>query len=225
MHAFLLTAALAAGPETTTADVSRAAEAVARHATSGTLLFSRGDCLAVKTFTGSPFTHVAAVVEEDGRFVVYDSANGSGVRRQTLREYVATARPDRMCVVNPARRFSPRCRETFRRQLSEEVGRPYSVSHHVTGRPAEGLHCSEYVTTALVECELLTARNAAKVSPGSLYDGIVDGRVYEEVCRVNVDPSVTDRLVGDNWCHQFWIDTKACCRGWSRGLSRRFLCR
>lgn len=226
MNALILTAVLAGGPDTmTTDDADYAARTVERYATSGTLLFSKGDCLAVKTWTRSPFTHVAAVVEEDGTLYVYDAANGPGVRRQELDDYVTGARPDRLCVVNPARRFTPRCRTTFQTRLTKDLGRRYSVTHYLTGRRSPGVHCAEYVTTALMACELMTAASPQKVSPASLYDGVVDSGVYEEVLDLHVGEPEPDREMGDDWCEQCWIDTKTCVAGWGRGLSRTFLCR
>src|SRR5574339_643048 len=69
----------------------------------GSLLFSQGDCLAIKVFSGSRFTHVGAVVIEHGRPVVYDSMNGTGVRKQSLDDYVRFLSPSDVHVLHPAR--------------------------------------------------------------------------------------------------------------------------
>lgn len=233
VNSLLLAALLAAPPTadaTTTAttadaDLDEATEAVLRCARTGTLLFSRGDCLAVKFYTASPYTHVGIVVSEDGESYVYDSMNGPGVRRQTLAEYVRGSRPDRMQVMNPHRVFSPRRRVMLRERLDEELGRPYGVAHHVTGDRAAGLHCSEYVTDALVHCRLLTARNPAKVSPASLHEGIVETDLYAHVLTVELGEPPEDREVGTSWGHQLWIDTKICTRDFGRKMTRTLLCR
>ena len=44
-----------------------------------TLIFNNGDCLAVKVVTASSYTHVGAVVVEQGSAYVYESAHGIGV--------------------------------------------------------------------------------------------------------------------------------------------------
>ena len=82
MQALLLIAATLTGsPHVAVCDSPvGAATILENHVQSGTLLFSEGDCLAVRIFTKSPYTHVATVVEQDGKFYVYDSMNGVGVR-------------------------------------------------------------------------------------------------------------------------------------------------
>lgn len=225
MHAVLLAAVLAAPPTTTTTDLDEATEAVRSVATTGTLLFSKGDCLAVKVYTSSPFTHVAAVVRDGNETYVYDACNGDGVRRQTLAEYVANARPDRMEVVRPHRKFSPRRTKTFQDRLDEEIGRPYGVMHHLTGERAEGIHCSEYVTDALVECRLLSAESPPRVSPASLRQGVTGSAMYAHVLTLEVAPPPVPRETGRNWGHQLWIDTKVCTANFGRKMSRVFLCR
>jgi hypothetical protein len=67
----------------------------------GSLIFSQGDCLAVKVFSKSSYTHVAGVVAKDGEFVVYDSMNGIGVRKTPLVEYLRQQTPSLIHVVHP----------------------------------------------------------------------------------------------------------------------------
>jgi hypothetical protein len=225
VHALVLAAALAGTPTTHTADVAAAASAVRQQATTGTLLFSRGDCLAVKVYTASAYTHVAAVVVEEGEPIVYDAANGPGVRRQRLDEYLEVVRPDAIHVVRPQRPFTPRRTKSFRDRLERELGRPYDVMHHVTGERARGLHCAEYVTDALVECRLLEVKCPPRVSPASLREGVLAAELYDHVMTLEIDRTPEPRETGTTWCHQMWIDTKTCLRDFGRSTSRMVLCR
>ncbi|HUG90460.1 MAG TPA: YiiX/YebB-like N1pC/P60 family cysteine hydrolase [Planctomycetaceae bacterium] len=227
MHALFVAAALTATPAPvesyTSLDV--AAGAIAAGAGTGTLLFSQGDCLAVKVYTRSAYTHVAAVVVEDGRAYVYDSQNNTGVRRLPLEEYLAVERPFRFHVFRPKVDFTERRTRNFIEHLQSQVGRPYAIAHHVTGERADGLHCSEYLTDALIHCHVLRAKQPPRVSPASLVEGLLKGNLYEPLKTVEVrDPpeSVAD---GRCWCEQMWIDTKQCTKRFCRNLSRVFLCR
>ena len=82
MHAMLFAALLAAGHPADDAshDAAVLAATIAPELQTGTLLFTAGDCLAIKASAGGPYTHVAAVVLQNGAPVVYDSMHGVGVR-------------------------------------------------------------------------------------------------------------------------------------------------
>ena len=221
MHALLVAAALAAGPAAEFPTPEAAAAALAGDVRTGTLLFSEGDCLAVKTFTGSPYTHVAAVVVGKGGAWVYDSQNGVGVRRQPLAEYLAVTRPDDLHVLHPAEPFDVERADAFATHLEQEVGRSYSVAHHLTGRRTDGVHCAEYLTDALTAADVVTAERPPRVSPASLRRGLLRHGLYAEAGTVAValvpEP---ERPPGRNWCERMWLDTKDCCAGcwtWFRG--------
>lgn len=206
------------------ASASEMVAALADEVETGTLLVSTGDCLAVKVYTRSPFTHVGTVVIRQGRPFVYDSMNGVGVRCQTLENYLASQRIDELHVFHPRQLFSSEQSAVFEQYLDSQLGRPYSIHHHVTGRPVEGLHCSEYVTAALQECSLLKAQNPAKVSPASLVSGILKNEAYVSagVWRLEEAPTETE---GDNWCEGLWLDTKRCTKLCYSKVSGWFLCR
>lgn len=185
----------------------------------GTLIFSTGDCLAVRVYTRSRFTHVAAVVEEEGGPVVYDSTNGVGVRRQDLAAYLKTQSPGEVHMLKPRCRLSQQQCEQFQTALEEQLGRPYSVAHHLTGRRADGMHCAEYVTDALMAANIMSAKNPVRVSPASLHTGVHKKQTYVPECTVTLCESPPEK--GEGWCSQTWIDTKRCTkrcylkmRGW-----------
>ena len=85
MHLLLATVVLAGSPVEPVVELCPThqvmAQQLADEVQTGTLLFSQGDCLAVKVFSRSEYTHVATVVVEDKQPMVYESTNGVGVRR------------------------------------------------------------------------------------------------------------------------------------------------
>ncbi len=190
----------------------------------GTLLFSNGDCVAVKVFTRSKYTHVAAVVVTGGKAYVYECANGAGVRKKTLKAYLAAESPDVIYVVNPKTPLSKKQARVLHRHLEKEIGRPYGIKHHITGERAEGLHCSEYVTDALMSCRMIQAKRPSRVSPSSLAQGVIGSSLYEASIALQVKP-MQERKVGRNRCEQLWIDTKACTVRFCLKCRRLFVCR
>lgn len=224
MSFLLIAATLAATPVESYTSHSIAAEALDDEVQTGTLLFNRGDCLAIKVFTKSPYTHVAAVVVEQGTPYVYDSMNGVGVRRLPLDRYLNTQRPDVIHVFQPAEPFTKERTATFKHALESQLGRPYAIKHHLTGKRCEGLHCSEYVTDALQSSRLIKARRPPKVSPASLVEGIVKSDLYVATQMIQVKEPQQPIERGDNWCEQTWIDTKVCTTRCCRKMRRWFLC-
>ena len=225
MHAILLATALVAAPaEADCTSPRSAANEIAACAQTGTLIFSQGDCLAVKMFTKSPYTHVAAVVIEDGKPYVYDSMNSTGVRKLSLESYCRSECPNTMHVYKPSAKFSKRRQELFVKHLESELGRDYAVKHHLTGKRAEGIHCAEYVMDALSACRLMRADEPAKVSPDSLRQGVEQAGLYDKALLLNLTKPVQTET-GSNWCDQLWIDTKVCTVQCFGQIGRWFACK
>jgi hypothetical protein len=207
------------------ATVSEAAEALAPEMQTGTLLVSEGDCLAVKVFTRSPYTHVAAVVVRRGQPFVYDSANGVGVRCQPLERYLKSQNVDEIHILHPAEPLSDEEALKFEEHLDSQLGRPYSIKHHLSGKRARGVHCSEYVVDALQACELMHAKQPPRVSPASLVQGIEQTQLYAPMQIVQLKqppPTEPEKL---SWCSRLWLDTKSCTRKSCAKVKGWFLCR
>lgn len=197
------------------------ADSLSSRVQTGTLLFSKGDCLAVRIFTQSAYTHVAMIVMRNGEPLVYDSMNGTGVRCLTLKRYLNTQRPATIHVFQPKSAFNQRMTAQYERFLDQKLGTPYSIKHHLTGNRARGVHCAEYAIDALAACDLMKANAPAKVSPASLVTGIIQSERYVPSITFDLErpPLVAEKPRG--WCSQLWADTKnctsACCiklRGW-----------
>lgn len=191
----------------------------------GSLLFNEGDCLAIRVYTASPYTHVAIVVMEEDQPFVYDSMNGAGVRKQTLSDYLITQCPDELHVYHPQRPLTEEQGRGLTEYLDSQLGREYAVHHHVTGQRSKGVHCAEYVTDALMSIGLLHAEQPSKVSPASLQTGITTADVYASNGTIDLTPPAAPTPKGSNRCHQMWLDTKQCLGACCDKMSGWFLCR
>jgi hypothetical protein len=205
--------------------VPSAADRLAEKLQTGSLLFTEGDCLAVRIYTAGSYTHVAAVCIQEGQPIVYDSMNGVGVRKLDLEEYLSTQCPGEVFVVHPRQTLTPEQGRAFRSYLESQLGRPYSVHHHVTGQRSEGVHCSEYVTDALMQIEMVKAERPPKVSPASLLTGIVQNEVYRPADVIELDVSEAEPEVASNRCHGLWLGTKRCAIACCDKLSGWLICR
>lgn len=209
----------------TYSSLARAAEDVVPRLQTGSLLLSEGDCLAIRVYTASPYTHVAIVCIEDEQPIVYDSMNGVGVRRLKLPEYFAAESPNEVRVLHPRVPLNEEQSLELREYLVSQLGRPYAIHHHITGKRTEGVHCAEYATDALMSIGLIRAEQPSRVSPASLAKGITRTDIYTAAETVNLDPLDAPSEEADNRCHQLWIDTKVCTRKCCDKLSGWLLCR
>ena len=225
MHAIFLVMVLGADPAAlppltpvVSTDSRQAAIDLESKLSTGSLLFSQGDCLAIKTFTRSPFTHVAVIVARTGQPTwVYDSQNGVGVRKSLLAEYMTLVEGTVVTILTPVRPFAGEEENQLVGSLEQALGTPYGVVHHLTGRRAAGMHCAEYLTDALIAAERIVAECPPRVSPASLRNGLLRHELYEQRSAVIVLAPIAERAPGRNWCEELWLDTKDCCRtSWHR---------
>ncbi len=228
---FLLVLALAgaspsnsASENVQVASIAEAASEIRPTLKTGTLLVSAGDCLAVRVYTQSPFTHVAAVIQRNGRPFVYDAANGVGVRCQTLENYLRTQSPDELHVFQPARPLNSSQQKRLAGWLDGQLGRPYAVAHHLSGERGDGLHCAEYVTEALGNCGLIKVKNPARVSPASLVKGITIHNVYSQTETVHIIAPIPEPTPPLTWYGQAWRCTKTCTATCMSKFRRCVLC-
>jgi hypothetical protein len=192
----------------------------------GSLLFSQGDCLAVKAYTNSPYTHVATIIYDDhGTPIVYDSMNGPGVRKMTLKDYIAEQAPDEVQLFHPKRPFTKKEGACYRDHLESQLGRPYAVQHHITGKRAKGIHCSEYVTDALVEIDWLKVNRASRVSPASLVEGITTHAIYSTGRTIELPVIIEPIPEPVGRCARLWLETKTCTVACCEKMSGWIFCR
>jgi hypothetical protein len=223
MSWFLVAVLLAGAPESAIPEFTsqHALAQMADAVQTGTLVVSRGDCLAVKIYSASSYTHIAAVVIHEGETLVYDATGGAGVRKQSLLDYFTSQGDQTLHFFHPKQALSEKRAESFERHLECQLGRPYAIHHYLTGERAAGLHCSEYVTDALIAAEMLRAKQPPRVSPASLVEGILKTDLYREGESLQLVPESPERPASQGWCARLWFDTKrctcTCCskmRGW-----------
>lgn len=228
MSWILVAAILSGSPEPTALPMAsaEAVEALSEALPTGSLIFSQGDCLAVQVFTVSRYTHVGAVIERAGGPYVYDSTGGAGVRKLPLADYLASQGDAKLFVFCPRSPFTPDQSEKFETHLESQLGRPYGIKHHLTGKRSDGLHCAEYVTDALIAADLMEACRPSRVSPASLKDGIEESELYLPVARVDLQLEThSDEPVESTWYRRLWFDTKHCSKGCYRKLKGWFCCK
>lgn len=221
MWTSLLVLLLAAAPDAAT---EAGFPAIRAQLQTGSLIFSQGDCLAVKIFTASPYTHVGVVAIENGYPVVYDAMNGPGVRKTHVDEYFQFLVPSRVEVLHPVKEFPEADHAAMVRHLDSQLGRPYRIHHHATGKRCDGVHCAEYVTDALMAAHVLNAKEPPRVSPGSLHEGVLTGGTYRVATEYDFREAKLPVPTEETRCQRYWRQTKQCCSGCCRQLSRWFLC-
>lgn len=216
----------ASGENVSVQSLGEAETRLRKNARTGTLLVTQGDCLAIRIYTQSPYTHVAAIVIRNGHPFVYDSANGVGTRCQTLKNYLTTQGPTEIHVFQPEQDFSEAKAKKMESWLDSELGRPYGIQHHLTGERAEGLHCSEYVTDALQHCGVLKAKRPSRVSPASLVTGVTRHGLYTKSMTVQIEsPELPAPPPSESWCGSLWEDTKSCTASCYRKTKAWIFCR
>ena len=228
MWALIVACALAGGPESKSQAPDSSAEILAELAgniQTGSLIFSQGDCLAVKIFSQSSYTHVGGVVVKDGQALVYDSMNGTGVRKTPLADYLRHQTPSDIHVVHPMKPFTAEQAAAYESHLEAQLGRKYAIRHHLTGERCDGLHCSEYVTDALMSAKLIRANQPPRVSPASLLEGLQQAKLCTDGGKFHLKPVQAPPPSNMTWCQQTWRDTATCCTSCCTQLRRWILCR
>lgn len=192
----------------------------------GSLIFSRGDCLAVKIFSRSHYTHVGGVVMVNGEAIVYDSMNGTGVRKTPFVEYLRQQTNSGVLIAYPEQPLSAAEATAFHQYLESQMGRAYAVKHHLTGQRADGIHCAEYMTDALMAADLINARQPARVSPGSLLQGVTVAQLYGQSCRVDLKPADPTSPPSETaWYQRAWHGTVVGFSNATSQVRRWVLCR
>jgi hypothetical protein len=227
LNSVLLTFLVATAPwgDVETANPREARVRLAQELKTGSLIVSRGDCLAVKMYSASAYTHVASVVVHKTEIYVYDATGGAGVRKQLLCDYLAGQDDNSLHPFHLCCPLSPEQAQKFEEHLECQLGRPYAIAHHLTGNRAEGLHCSEYATDALIAAGLMRARQPSRVSPATLVEGILKDDLYAQATTLQLVPDPPQRPDSDSWCTQIWFDTKQCTRACYLQLRAWFCCK
>lgn len=225
MKFLLLTLVLLGDPSTGQSPLPAATvQEIAQSVQTGSILASQGDCLAVRAYSLSSHTHVAAVVIQKGQPMVYDTVPQTGVRVSPLADYLMSQRPCDVQLLHPTKPFSETQAAAFEKHLQAQIGRPYDVKHFATGRRCQGLHCSEYLTDALIASQHLQSSNPARVSPADLVNSLAKYKVYQTGTTHNLpEPPDPPAVVSTTWYGRAWQGTKECTHDcWVQ--TRRWFC-
>jgi hypothetical protein len=130
-------------------------------------------------------------------------------------------------VYRPQRDLSQDQSRAYRAYLESQLGREYSVKHHISGDRCEGIHCAEYATEALLRTKLIAVKNPVRVSPASLIEGVTENGLYVEkrVWEVESGESVEPDRKNMGRCRRLWEETRDCWTSSSKRLKGWFLCR
>lgn len=224
---WILAVALIAGapePPVTSVSTTEAVQEISPLLETGSLIFSKGDCVAIKVFSAGAYTHVAGVVMQDGTPMVYDSTGGVGVRCLPLADYLGTQGTAPMYVLQPREALSADQAARFEAHLKSQLGRPYSVTHHLTGQRVDGIHCAEYMTDALTACGLTKAKCPPRVSPASLRSGLIKSELYDPVASLRLVEPISPVPRATTWCGRMWESTCLCTSSCWRKLRGCVLC-
>lgn len=161
MNTFLLVAALTITPS------------------DGSLLFVENGNQVVQNHTDSTLSHVAIILKEGNDFWVYE-ATPPKVRKILLSDYYAEvkkinnkkkeSRQMKLWMANPSTPFTATQKETMKKYLDGELGRRYSISSYLNGRPGKGIHCGELVGNALRLANLKFTDNTCQDDPWDVWD-------------------------------------------------------
>ncbi len=227
MKFLLVTLALLGDPAAAPSPLPAATvQEIAATVQTGSILASQGDCLAVRVYSLSSYTHVAGVVMQNGQPFVYDTVPGTGVRRLPLGDYLISQQPTQLQLLHPTKPFSEKQAAEFEKHLNGQLGRPYDVKHFATGRRCRGLHCSEYMTDGLIASQHLVAENPARVSPSELITSLTEHHIYTTgATHVLPEPPAPPVPESKTWYGRAWQGTKECSYDCWTQTKRWFCCK
>ena len=171
----------------------------------GSLVVLHNSNKIVANWTDSEVTHVALLLNIKGQPWVYEATPGKVRRvqmanyREELRDLNANRRkPTRMSVLQPKRPYERHQVADMRVYLNAQIGRRYSVKGVVRRKPSDGIHCAEYVATALQRSGRYRTTNAHSLHPAI---------VVQKVAPLHASPvnvSIRSRKSQESWCSRSW---------------------
>jgi hypothetical protein len=171
----------------------------------GSLVVLHNSNKIVVGWTDSEVTHVALVVNINGQPWVYEATPGK-VRRVPISSYREELRalnagrrqPTRMSVLQPKRPYSQREVADMRAYLNKQIGRRYSVKGVVRQKPSDGIHCAEYVATALAQSGRVSVTKAHVLQTET---------IFHKAAPLHAPPTnvyIRPRKSQVSWCSRSW---------------------
>ncbi len=191
----------------------------------GSILVLHNSNKLVGASTTSTITHVAMIINLDGKPIVYE-ATPSKVRRIYLSSYYSEISklnrdrktPMRVELSQPREPYSAIERARMVAYLESQIGRRYSVRGYLRKDPGDGIHCAALVGSAVSRSGACKVSNPYRQSPASLMLGL--RTVYRPGNHVPIRVVKRDTTLCEKW-QGAWSGFKQwCC--WSFVESYRF---
>jgi len=171
----------------------------------GSLVVLHDSNKMVASWTESDVTHVAMLLNINGQPWVYEATPGK-VRRVTMTRYREELRalnanrrqPTRMSLLQPKRPYTSGQVTDMRAYLNDQLGRRYSVKGIVRKKPGDGIHCAEYVATALTRSGRFRATNPHALHPALIVKHAAP--LHDTAVNVSIRP----RKSRESWCARSW---------------------
>ncbi|MBP87142.1 MAG: hypothetical protein CMJ64_10560 [Planctomycetaceae bacterium] len=172
----------------------------------GSLLVLKNSNKPVASWTGAEVTHVAVVVHKGGQPWVYE-ATPAKVRQLPLPSYwkelaELNARRDpetSVLLLRPKTSYSADEVQRLKQSMNAQLGRRYSIKGYVRGKPSGGIHCAEFVSSALASTGRFEFDEPHyAISPAEFYTQV--RQKHEPAVRLTFKPKASN----DSWCSKTW---------------------
>lgn len=202
----------------------------------GSVLVLQDSNSVVSAVTDSRITHVA-IVFQDGppkqqrsgksaaaSWTVYEATPGK-VRKLRLAEYLREiavlnerrSTPMTVYALTPRFAYKEVDLKRMKSLARKSLGQRYSVKGYVRGKPADGVHCSEFACKVLSESARHSFREPHQVTPIRLRNALAYSHRRPVLLKLPQRPAAS-------WCRQTsecWSDFWQWC-GWACGETMRF---
>ena len=136
----------------------------------GTVLFVENSSFIVESVTDFNTTHVAVIFDDK----VYN-AEPPFVKTYKVGDYLKIIAKEndgkakcKTVFCYPKNPYTKKQIKAMKNYLEGEVGRRYSLTGYVKGIEAEGIHCSQLTTEALMAAGKVKSQRPWRISPGTL---------------------------------------------------------
>lgn len=188
----------------------------------GTILFLENSKKIVRKVTDSNITHVALIMNVDGKSWVYE-AEPPRVRRvplMTFYQEIGERNRDgdesiRIWLMPPNQGFNRTQRKRMLTYLDHQLGRRYSIKNYVRDVHGDGIHCAQLTANTLCLSGRFSFKNTASLSPARLVTST--GPVYTTATEALV--TLPRKQHEKTWCErssEWWARTWKWCK-WGSG--------
>lgn len=145
----------------------------------GSLVFLAHNGWIIPKILDATVSHCGIVLRHEGVPHVYEVK--PRVTRHPLPEYfgaflkepsIRYRRCANICIASPRKPFTVAQVKDMKDWADSQLGRHFSVKGFTTGKPGDGIHCSEFVMTVLLQSDAFHTENAGRVTPETLWTSL-----------------------------------------------------